>query len=366
MENNAILALADGSIFYGKSIGASGSFRGEAVFNTSLTGYQEILTDSSYAGQIIVFTTSHVGNVGVNEEDMESDRIWAGGMVTRSYRSHLSNWRAQGDLKSFLKEQGVMGISEIDTRALTHVLRKKGSQMACLMAGDVDPDFAVEQASRSSELDNENLVNQVTCKKIYSLSSHKNKFHVVVIDFGVKRSILHKLLALGCNLTVVPASITCEQILQFSPDGVFLSNGPGDPANCTQIINDIQELLTHNIPLFGICLGHQLLALASGAKTTKMIAGHHGANHPIIDLETKRVLISSQNHNFVVSESQLPMYLKVTYRSLFDGTVAGICRTDTPAFGFQGHPEASPGPHDLYGLFERFTELMERSYAQKR
>lgn len=346
MDENAILALEDGSVFYGKSIGASGVFEGEIVFNTSHTGYQEILTDPSYAGQIIVFTAPHIGNVGINEEDMESDRIWAGGMVARSYSNHTGHWRSQKSLKSFLEEQNVIGMTGVDTRALIHVLRNKGQQMASIIAGGSES-------------------NPAACKKMDSLSCDASKFNVVVVDFGVKRSILKKLLNIGCKLTVLPAATAFDQIAAFSPDGVVLSNGPGDPAACMPMIHTIQELLEHEIPLFGICLGHQLLALASGAQTTKMMIGHHGANHPIMDMETKKVSITSQNHQFVVSEEDLPKHLKITHRSVMDGTIAGLCRVDKPAFGFQGHPEASPGPHDLFGLFERFAEMMEKFHAKK-
>ncbi|MBS3903867.1 MAG: glutamine-hydrolyzing carbamoyl-phosphate synthase small subunit [Simkania sp.] len=365
MDHDAVLALADGSVFYGESIGASGSFQGELVFNTSPTGYQEILTDPSYAGQIILFTAPHIGNVGINEEDWESDRIWAGGMITRFWSNHVSHWRSQRDLKGFLKDQGTVGISGIDTRALTHNLRNTGSQNACIIAGCIDPILATQRARQCLDLSNAHLTEQVTCKSMYFLSNESSVFHVIVVDFGVKRSILQQLLELGCRLTIVPASTPSELIVSLLPDGVILSNGPGDPARCRHIIHTIQELLHYEIPIFGICLGHQLLALASGAKTTKMPTGHHGANHPVIDVVTKRVSITSQNHHFVVSEEELPSCLKITHRSLFDGTIAGICRTDKPAFGFQGHPEASPGPHDLHELFKQFSRLMETSCAQK-
>lgn len=350
MENTAVLTLSDGTIFYGESIGASGSFEGELVFNTSSTGYQEVLTDPSYLGQIILFTTPHVGNVGVNEEDMESDGIWAGGVIVRYCSTHQSNFRSQGDLKSFLKKQGTIGISGIDTRALTHIIREKGPVFARITADSNDQTHPYLKK---------------TSKAPHFVSNPKGIFHVVVLDFGVKRSLLNQLLASGCHLTVVPSSTSCDQILSYCPDGVFLSNGPGDPSFYKESIKTIQELLESKIPLLGICLGHQLLALASGAKTRKMAIGQHGANHPILDLDTKQVSISSQNHDFVVSEKNLPISLKITHRSLFDGTIAGICRTDQPALGFQGHPEGSPGPHDLYSLFKTFIAMMEKSYAQK-
>lgn len=349
MENNAILTLSDGTVFHGQSIGASGFFTGEIVFNTSFTGYQEILTDPSYERQIILFTAPHIGNVGINEEDMESDCILAGGIIVRCCSNHHSNWRSQGNLKSFLKKQGMIGISGIDTRALAHILREKGSQIACIQTDAIDPLPKVKK----------------TLNLPYSLPSQKGMFHVVVLDFGIKKSLLCQLLESGCRLTVLPFSTPYDQICSYFPDGVFLSNGPADPSDYTQSIRTIEKLLEADIPLFGICLGHQLLALASGAKTTKMNVGHHGANHPIMDLETRLVSISSQNHNFVVSEENLPSCLKITHRSLFDGTIAGISRLDKPAFGFQGHPEGSPGPHDLCRLFKNFVSMMEGSYAQK-
>ena len=364
MKKNAFIALADGSLFWGNSFGAEGGFAGELVFNTAQTGYQEILSDPSYAGQLIVFTSPHIGIVGVNSEDAESQKIWASGMITRSVSLHTSNWRSQGSLSEYLIQNGKIGVSGIDTRALTHILREKGSQNAYIMAGEVDPKFAVEKAQMFSGLNGLNLSNLVSTKKTYRIPHPSKRSHrVVVMDFGVKQSILDQLHNIACDLIVVPGSSSLEHILSFSPDGVFLSNGPGDPAACTDEIGVVRELLNLDIPIFGICLGHQILALASGAKTEKMLFGHHGANHPILDVETKKVFISSQNHGFVVSE-KLPSYVEVTHRSLFDKSIAGIRRTDKPAFSFQGHPEASPGPFDLHFMFKGFAGLMEKKHVK--
>lgn len=365
MNTKALIALTDGSLFWGSSFGADGGFAGELVFNTAQTGYQEILSDPSYAGQVVVFTSPHIGVVGVNSEDEESEKIWASGMVARSISLHRSNWRSQQSLSEYLIKHGKIGISDIDTRALTHLLREKGSQNAYIMAGNPDPKVAVQRARMFSGLHGLNLSKVVSTSKTYKIMNESQARHrVVVIDYGVKQSILHHLHKFSNELIVVPASSSVETILSYHPDGVFLSNGPGDPSACHHEISVIKSLLDLDIPLFGICLGHQLLALASGAKTEKMLFGHHGSNHPIIDLKTKNVFISSQNHGFMVSEPSLPSHLEVTHKSLFDGSVAGIRRLDKPAFSFQGHPEASPGPFDLHFMFEQFSLLMEKSYAK--
>lgn len=361
---NGLLALEDGTLLWGESVGAEGFFVGELVFNTAMTGYQEILTDPSYAGQIISFTYPHIGIVGVNDEDGESDQIWAKGVVMRELAKWPSSWRATGDLQSLLKSQDIIALSQIDTRKLTHILRSKGSQNACIMAGEIDVDFALAQARGFAGLEGKNITQEVCCAFPYEWKSANSFPHVVVLDFGIKSAILQKLIASGCSLTIVPAHTTAQAILKLNPDGVFLSNGPGDPAACTEAIQTIHLLLQQAIPIFGICLGHQLLALASGAKTVKIDHGHHGANHPILEIATGKVFISSQNHCFAVDEKTLPSCLTVTHRSLFDKSIAGISRKDKPAFGFQGHPEASPGPHELHSLFDQFITLMENSHAQ--
>lgn len=364
MKKNGLLMLEDGTSFWGESVGAEGFFVGEVIFNTSMTGYQEILSDPSYTGQIISFTSSHIGNVGVNDQDLESLRIWSGGVVMKELSKTPSNWRATGDLQSTLKSQNIIAISGIDTRKLTHILREKGSLNGCIMGGTIDSDFALKQACAFPGLNGKDLAKEVTCTTPYEYKEEK-PFHVVVLDFGVKRSILQNLIHSGSHLTLVPAMTEASEILKLKPDGVFLSNGPGDPSACAYAIKTIKELLEVEIPLFGICLGHQLLALASGAKTVKMENGHHGANHPIEEISSGKVFISSQNHGFVVEEKNLPSCLSITHRSLFDGTIAGLIRNDKPAFSFQGHPEASPGPHELQILFKQFTTLMEGSYAKK-
>ena len=367
----AVLALADGTIFRGTAIGADGISVGEVVFNTALTGYQEILTDPSYAQQIVTLTYPHIGNVGVNQEDQESDRIWAAGLVIRDLPLLTSNFRSEQALDSYLSSNGILGIADIDTRKLTRILRQTGSQNGCIMAGDIDVDKALATAKQFPGLKGMDLAKQVTTSKAYQWQQHSwvlgeghrvaqdSKFKVVAYDFGVKRNILRMLVDRGCELTVVPAQTPASEVLAMQPDGVFLSNGPGDPEPCNYAISAIQELLKTDLPIFGICLGHQLLALASGAKTVKMKFGHHGANHPVEDIADKRVMITSQNHGFAVEEKNLPSCLKATHRSLFDGSLQGIERSDKPAFSFQGHPEASPGPHDVAPLFDHFIELME-------
>ena len=369
----AILVLADGSVFRGTAIGAEGLSVGEVVFNTAITGYQEILTDPSYAQQIVTLTYPHIGNTGTNSEDEECQRIWATGLVIRDLPLLASNFRNQENLSDYLKAHNVIGIADIDTRRLTRLLRDKGAQNGCLMAGeDLDEAKALATARAFGGLKGLDLAKEVTVSKAYpwhesswSLGEgHKvldgqKKFKVVAYDYGVKRNILRMLADRGCDLTVVPAKTTAAEVLAMNPDGIFLSNGPGDPEPCTYAIEAIKEFLETDIPIFGICLGHQLLALASGAKTIKMKFGHHGGNHPVQDLDTKRVMITAQNHGFAVEESSLPANLRATHKSLFDGSLQGIHRTDKPAFSFQGHPEASPGPHEADTLFDHFIELMQ-------
>jgi carbamoyl-phosphate synthase small subunit len=367
----ALLALADGSLFRGTSIGAEGSSTGEVVFNTALTGYQEILTDPSYAEQIVTLTYPHIGNVGCNPEDEESGQIWCRGLVIRDLPLLASNFRSTEDLSGYLKRHNVAGIADIDTRRLTRVLREKGAQNGCLMAGDnIDEAQALALARSWPGLKGMDLAKEVTTPNAYSFSEggwslgagFSNKiapqYKVVAYDYGVKRNILRMLVERGCDLTVVPARTPASDVLAMKPDGVFLSNGPGDPEPCDYAIAAIQTILATKTPVFGICLGHQLLALASGAKTLKMKFGHHGANHPVQDLDTRQVLITSQNHGFAVDEATLSTNLRPTHKSLFDGSLQGIARTDVPAFSFQGHPEASPGPHDAAHLFDRFIQLM--------
>jgi carbamoyl-phosphate synthase small subunit len=371
-QPTAILALADGTVFRGISIGSAGHTVGEVVFNTAMTGYQEILTDPSYCRQIVTLTYPHIGNVGVNPEDAESAKIQAAGLVIRDLPIQSSNWRKQEELSDYLKRHGIPAIAEIDVRRLTRLLREKGAQNGCLMAGDVDEAKAIELARGFPGLAGMDLAKVVSCDQPYvwqegewKLGSgfktqDNTRFHVVAYDYGVKRNILRMLAERGCKVTVLPAQAPAEEALKLKPDGVFLSNGPGDPEPCDYAITAIQKILQTGIPVYGICLGHQLLALASGAKTLKMKFGHHGANHPVQDLESGRVMITSQNHGFAVDEATLPANLRVTHRSLFDGSNQGIARTDVPAFSFQGHPEASPGPHDVAYLFDRFIRLMEQ------
>ena len=366
----AILVLADGSVFRGLSIGAEGITTGEVVFNTALTGYQEILTDPSYSRQIVTLTYPHIGNTGINPEDVESDRIHAAGLVVRDVPRLYSNFRAGSSLTDYLKSQNIVAIADIDTRRLTRILREKGAQSGCIMAGMLDESKALEAARAFPGLAGMDLAKVVTAPAAYEWNETEWKlgrgygqlseprFHVVAFDYGVKRNILRMLAERGCRLTVLPATATSADALALKPDGVFLSNGPGDPEPCDYAIQAIAELVAAGVPTFGICLGHQLLALASGAKTTKMKFGHHGANHPVKDLDSGRVMITSQNHGFAVDAASLPDTLRSTHVSLFDGSLQGIARTDAPAFGFQGHPEASPGPHDVSYLFDRFIKLM--------
>ena len=369
-NREAVLALADGTIFKGTAIGADGISVGEVVFNTALSGYQEILTDPSYARQIVTLTYPHIGNVGVNADDEESEKIQVSGLVIRDLPLMASNFRSEKSLDAYLKSNGILGIADIDTRKLTRVLRESGSQNGCVMAGDIDVDTAIAAAKDFPGLKGMDLAKEVTTSETYqwhqpswSLEGEKKpasgRFKVVAYDFGVKRNILRMLVDRGCELTVVPAQTPASEVLAMKPDGVFLSNGPGDPEPCDYAITSIKALIDADMPLFGICLGHQLLALASGAQTVKMKFGHHGANHPVQDIATQCVMITSQNHGFAVDEKSLPNYLKATHRSLFDGSLQGIERTDKPAFSFQGHPEASPGPHDVAPLFDHFIQLME-------
>ena len=376
LSSKAVLALEDGSVFTGTSIGADGATVGEVVFNTAMTGYQEILTDPSYARQIVTLTYPHIGNTGTNLDDEESERVWAAGLVVRDLPLIASNFRNQLDLSSYLIKNKVVAISEIDTRRLTRVLREKGSQKGCLLAGEnINEKHAIDKAIDFVGLKGLDLAKEVTVSHPYewtngswTLNSHteskqseKSKFHVVAYDFGVKRNILRMLVDRGCRVTVVPATTSAEDVASLKPDGVFLSNGPGDPEPCKYAISAIQEILSLDLPVFGICLGHQLLGLASGAVATKMKFGHHGANHPVQSLENDSVFTTSQNHGFSIDEQSLPDNLKVTHRSLFDGTLQGFRRTDKMAFSFQGHPEASPGPHDLAELFDRFIYLINKS-----
>jgi len=372
----AILALEDGSIFRGVAIGATGQSIGEVVFNTSMTGYQEILTDPSYARQIVTFTYPHIGNTGTNPEDEESANIWAAGLVIRDLPLMASNWRNTQPLDEYLKARNVVAIADIDTRRLTRILREKGAQAGCIVAGDnIDEAAALVAAKSFPGLKGMDLAKEVTVKEAYDwtgstwdlVEGNREKiggeFKVVAYDYGVKRNILRMLVERGCELTVVPAQTPAKDVLAMNPDGVFLSNGPGDPQPCDYAIAAIKEILTTDVPVFGICLGHQLLALASGAQTEKMKFGHHGANHPVQDLDSKVVMITSQNHGFAVAEDNLPSNLRATHKSLFDGSLQGIERTDKQAFSFQGHPEASPGPHDVAPLFDRFIEIMKANKA---
>jgi len=380
LSDKALLALEDESLFYGESVGRPGEVAGEVVFNTAMTGYQEILTDPSYCRQIVALTYPHIGNVGTNPEDEESAAVSLSGLVVRDIPPQLSSWRSREGLGDYLVRNGVVGIADIDTRRLTRILRDRGAQRGCLVAGpEVDPDSALARARAFPGLEGMDLAAQVTASEPYrwdqgtwtppgaeTRSRPAARYRVVAYDYGVKRNILRMLVDLGCEVRVVPAETSAAEVLAMDPDGVFLSNGPGDPEPCTYAIEAIQAIMAAGVPLFGICLGHQLLALACGARTVKMKFGHHGANHPVQDLSSGRVLISSQNHGFAVDEQSLPPELKPTHRSLFDGSLQGIHHQERPAFGFQGHPEASPGPHDARGLFDHFIELMDqgaRSHA---
>jgi carbamoyl-phosphate synthase small subunit len=372
----AVLALADGSVFRGRSIGAAGRAVGEVVFNTAMTGYQEILTDPSYAGQIVTLTYPHIGNVGVNAEDAESLRPFAAGLVIRDLPRAVSNFRATGDLGAYLVANNVVGIADLDTRRLTRLLREKGAQNGCVVAGatvtDASVRDAVERAGSAPSMAGLDLAKVVSCRTSYEWTQSTwalgegyrpggdLRFHVVAYDYGIKHNILRRLAERRCRMTIVPAETPAAEVLALAPDGVFLSNGPGDPEPCAYAVRAIATIVATGMPTFGICLGHQLLALASGARTVKMKFGHHGANHPVLDRDTGQVLITSQNHGFAVDATTLPANARVTHVSLFDGSLQGIARTDRPAFSFQGHPEASPGPHDIGYLFDRFVKLMEK------
>ena len=370
MSEAAILVLADGSVFHGKALGATGFTIGEVVFNTSMTGYQEILTDPSYTKQIVTFTYPHIGNTGTNNEDTESNQVYAAGLIIRDLPLQHSNFRSQSSLADYLKQNNIVAISEIDTRRLTRLLRDKGVQAGCIMSGNIDEAKALELAKSFGSMAGKDLAQEVTCAEAYQWTQGEwqlgkgysiidnPEFHVVAYDFGVKHNILRMLAERGCKLTVVPAKTSAEAVLALNPDGIFLSNGPGDPEPCDYAIQAIQTLLQSKKPLFGICLGHQLLGLAVGGKTKKMSFGHHGANHPVQDLASQKVLITSQNHGFEVDEHSLPKNVRITHRSLFDNSVQGIELIDQPAFSFQGHPEASPGPNDVAYLFDKFIAQM--------
>lgn len=367
----AILVLADGTVFKGLAIGAEGHTVGEVVFNTSMTGYQEILTDPSYTQQIVTLTYPHIGNYGTNTEDVESGKVYASGLIIRDLPLLHSNFRSNQTLSEYLIANNVVAIADIDTRKLTRILREKGAQAGCIMAGEIDEAKALALANAFPGLAGTDLAKVVSCEQPYAFTEgewalgegfakpDQSQFHVVAFDYGVKRNILRMLATRGCKVTVLPAQATAEQALAYKPDGIFLSNGPGDPEPCDYAIQAIKTLVDTGIPTFGICLGHQLLALASGAKTLKMKFGHHGANHPVQDVASKRVYITSQNHGFAADPNTLPSNVKVTHISLFDGSLQGIARTDKPAFSFQGHPEASPGPTEMSYLFDQFIELMQ-------
>ncbi|MCX8747643.1 glutamine-hydrolyzing carbamoyl-phosphate synthase small subunit [Snodgrassella sp. B3800] len=378
MTTNAILVLADGSVFHGVSIGAAGQAVGEVVFNTSMTGYQEILTDPSYTQQMVTLTYPHIGNTGVNSEDTESKQIYAAGLIVRDLPLLHSNFRAEESLADYLKLHNTVAIADIDTRRLTRMLRDQGTQAGCIITGnDTSIDQALELARTFGSMAGKDLAQQVSCTTQYEFTQGEwqlgqgftqppaAKFHVVAYDFGVKTNILRMLSERGCRLTVVPATTPAAEVLALNPDGVFLSNGPGDPEPCDYAINAVQEILVHKLPLFGICLGHQLLGLALGAQTRKMPFGHHGANHPVQDMDTGRVVITSQNHGFEVDAATLPDNVRITHKSLFDGSLQGISLINQPAFSFQGHPEASPGPHDVSYLFDRFIEHMQTARQSK-
>jgi carbamoyl-phosphate synthase small subunit len=379
----AALVLADGTVFRGRSIGAAGETLGEVVFNTAITGYQEILTDPSYAGQIVTLTYPHIGNTGVNDEDEEASRVFAAGLIVRDVPQRASNFRLQRDLPSYLRAHGIVGIADIDTRKLTRILREKGAQAGCIVAAaegaeltDAMVTAAQARARAYPGMAGQDLAKAVTTAAPYAwtegswrlaradgtpghVTPEATRFHVVAYDFGVKRNILRLMADRGCRITVVPAQTPAAEALKLGPDGIFLSNGPGDPEPCSYAIEAARAFIARRVPTFGICLGHQIMGLAVGGRTLKMKFGHHGANHPVLDVETKRVYITSQNHGFAVDEKSLPANIKVTHVSLFDGSLQGFALTDAPAFCFQGHPEASPGPHDIQGLFDRFIASME-------
>jgi carbamoyl-phosphate synthase small subunit len=374
---SAVLVLADGTVFRGRGVGATGLAAGEVVFNTSITGYQEILTDPSYAGQIVTLTTPHIGNTGVNPEDEESHKVFAAGLVVRDVPRLMSSWRARQTLPDYLAERNVVAIADIDTRRLTRILREKGAQSGCVMSGAVDEAQALAAARAFPGLAGMDLAKEVTVREPYEWREGRwelgkgyrridnPRHHVVAYDYGIKRNILRLLAERSARITVVPAQTPAREVLRLKPDGVFLSNGPGDPEPCAYAIESIGEILdATRVPVFGICLGHQLMGLASGAKTLKMKFGHHGANHPVKDLDTGQVVITSQNHGFAVDPASLPASLRPTHGSLFDGSLQGLARTDRPAFCFQGHPEASPGPHDIGYLFERFAKMMSDAQAR--
>ena len=371
-HQNAILVLDDGTEFHGKSFGVDGSTVGEVVFNTAMTGYQEIITDPSYDSQIITFTNPHIGNTGINMQDIESKKIHCSGIIIRDMPILSSSWRLTSSLEDYLIKQGLIAIFGIDTRKLTKILRTKGSQNGCIISGkSLETKKAKEHIKKFPGLLGKDLAQKVSTKKIYEWDSGsiiiddkkpasvKKKYHVIAYDFGIKQNILRILYDLGCKVTVVPAKLDAQEVVKLQPDGIFLSNGPGDPQACGYAIKNIQKLLERNIPMFGICLGFQLLALASGAETIKMKFGHHGANHPVVDLKSKKVFITSQNHGFAVDDQKMPKNLETTHISLFDNSLQGLERNDTLAFGFQGHPEASPGPHDINEIFTKFIQMMK-------
>lgn len=370
MRPPAVLALADGNLFYGESIGICGQSVGEVVFNTAMTGYQEILTDPSYYRQIVTLTYPHIGNVGINSDDEESSHIFSAGLIIRDLPLLASNWRSEATLDTYLQRQQVVALAGIDTRRLTRLLREKGAQNGCLMAGEIDTRAAIQMARAFPGLKGMDLAKEISTPHPYPWEkgawhfepavATPARYNVVAYDFGVKQTILKLLVERGCRVTVVPAQTAARDVLAQQPDGVFLSNGPGDPEPCDYAIAAIKDIIAEGVPTFGICLGHQLLGLACGAQTVKMKFGHHGANHPVQELASKRVMITSQNHGFTVDETTLPTSLRATHRSLFDGSLQGIEHTSKPAFSFQGHPEASPGPHDVSRLFERFITLMKK------
>ena len=378
MTEPAILALEDGSVFHGVSVGAPGLSVGEVVFNTAMTGYQEVLTDPSYARQLVTLTYPHIGNTGMTAQDDEAGKVWASGLIVRDVPRRPSNWRSQVSLPEWLRERGIVAISDIDTRRLTRLLRDKGAQNGALMAGHIDEPAAIESARKFPGLKGMDLAKVVTTDTIHAWTEGSldldtgafvqpsKRYKVVAYDFGAKLNILRMLADRGCDITVVPAQTSAADVLAMHPDGVFLSNGPGDPEPCDYAIAAIREFVAKKIPLYGICLGHQLLGLAVGAKTMKMAHGHHGANHPVIDLDNGRVYITSQNHGFCIDEKTVPANVRVTHRSLFDNTNQGIALTDAPAFSFQGHPEASPGPHEMDYLFDRFIGLMQDKHVEGR